>query len=117
MVTPSQSLNESYGYLWWLNGQNTFMVPGLQFKFPGSYNPSAPDDMFAALGKNGQMLNIVPGQNLITVRMGNAPNAGFVPVVFNDTIWQHLNEIMCGLPVEIADQSASKSSLLWIAQY
>lgn len=30
MVTPSQSLNNSYGYLWWLNGQSNYMVPGLQ---------------------------------------------------------------------------------------
>lgn len=31
MISPSQNLNRSYGYLWWLNGQESFMLPGLQF--------------------------------------------------------------------------------------
>ncbi|MCE2847440.1 MAG: serine hydrolase, partial [Sphingobacteriales bacterium] len=97
MVNTSQSLNLSYGYLWWLNGKTSFMLPSSQFVFPGSLSPSAPADMFAALGKNGQMLNIVPSQNLIWLRMGNEPNAGFVPNFFNDTIWQYLNQAMCNI--------------------
>ena len=60
MTNTSQNINLSYGYLWWLNGKSSFMAPGLQFVFPGSWSPSAPSDMFAALGKNGQLLNIVP---------------------------------------------------------
>ncbi len=39
MTTPSQALNESYGYLTWLNGQSTYMVPGIQFRFPGLFYP------------------------------------------------------------------------------
>ena len=27
----SQMLNESYGYLWWLNGKSSSMLPGSQF--------------------------------------------------------------------------------------
>lgn len=97
MVNTSQSMNLSYGYLWWLNGKASYMLPGPQFVFPGSMSPNAPADMFAALGKNGQMLNIVPSQNLIWLRMGNEPNAGFVPNFFNDTIWQYLNQVMCNI--------------------
>lgn len=96
MVNTSQSLNPSYGYLWWLNGKSSYMVPGLQTVFPGSLNPNAPADMFAAMGKNGQMINVVPSMNLVFIRMGNAPGVGLaVPATFNDTIWQHLNDIMC----------------------
>lgn len=95
MITTSQNLNLSYGYLWWLNGKSSYMVPGLQFVFPGSMNPSAPADMYAALGKNGQILNVVPSMNLVYIRMGDAPGAGEVPVTFNDTIWQKLNAVMC----------------------
>ena len=95
MVNTSQNLNLSYGYLWWLNGKSSYMLPGSQFVFPGSMTPNAPADMFAALGKNGQILNIVPSQNLIWLRLGNEPNAGFVPNFFNDTIWQKLNAAMC----------------------
>ena len=29
MLNSSQSLNESYGYLWWLNGKTSYMLPGL----------------------------------------------------------------------------------------
>lgn len=95
MVNTSQSLNLSYGYLWWLNGKPSYMLPGPQFVFPGSISPNAPSDMFAALGRNGQILNIVPSQNLVWLRLGNEPNAGFVPNFFNDTIWQKLNAAMC----------------------
>jgi CubicO group peptidase (beta-lactamase class C family) len=56
MINTSQQLNESYGYLWWLNGKPSYMLPGLQFQFQGSLNPNAPDDMVAAMGKNGQFL-------------------------------------------------------------
>jgi CubicO group peptidase (beta-lactamase class C family) len=95
MVSSSQTLNPSYGYLIWLNGKSSFMVPGLQFNFPGSFSPNAPSDMIAALGKDGQIINIVPSQNLVYIRMGNAPGAGEVPITFNDTLWIKLNAVMC----------------------
>lgn len=96
MVNTSQTLNPSYGYLWWLNGKPTYMMPTLQFSFPGPLNPSAPNDMIAALGKNGQIINVVPGRNLVYIRMGETPgNGGAVSVGFNDTIWQKLNDVFC----------------------
>jgi len=100
MVNSSQNLNLSYGYLWWLNGKNSFMLPYLQYVFNGSWAPNAPTDMYAALGKNGQILNIVPSQNLIVLRMGNAPDAGDVAFLLNDTIWQKLNAVMCNASVK-----------------
>jgi CubicO group peptidase (beta-lactamase class C family) len=96
MTTTSQSLNPSYGYLWWLNGKNSYMVPTLQYVFTGSWAPDAPADMFAALGKNGQFINIVPSQNLIMVRMGEAPDTSYdVPMEFNNDIWRRLNAVIC----------------------
>lgn len=73
MINTSQLLNRSYGYLWWLNGKTSFMVPGYQFVIPGFLNPNDPADLIMALGKNGQMLNIVPSQNLVYVRMVMPP--------------------------------------------
>lgn len=111
MVNTSQLLNPSYGYLWWLNGKASFMLPTLQNIFPGSLNPSAPDDMFAAVGKSGQLINIVPSQNLVFIRMGNSPGAGgAVPVAFNDTIWQILNTVFCN-PSSVSDVSFNESNL------
>ena len=96
MTNSSQIINPSYGYLTWLNGKNSFMTPGLQFVFPGSLCPNAPNDMFAAEGKNGQILNVVPSQNVIVIRMGDEPSDnGAVPINFNNDLWIYLNKIMC----------------------
>lgn len=104
MVNTSQQLNESYGYLWWLNGKPTAMVPGSQLVFPGPMCPSAPDDMYAALGKNGQIINVAPSTGITFIRMGNAPGAGEVPLFFNDTIWQKLNALEC-IPTGLGELS------------
>ena len=53
------------------------MVPGVQIKIPGSFQPNAPDDMFSALGKNGQFINVVPSQNIVLIRMGENPDSAF----------------------------------------
>ena len=95
MTTSSQIMNPSYGYLTWLNGKTSFQLPGSQFSFPGSLMPDAPSDMYAALGKNGQLINVVPSSGLVMVRMGDTPNGAEVSTLFNDTIWIKLKQIMC----------------------
>lgn len=95
MTTSSQIMNPSYGYLTWLNGKTSFLLPGSQFSFPGSLMPDAPSDMYAALGKNGQLINVVPSSGLVMVRMGDTPNGAEVSTLFNDTIWIKLKQIMC----------------------
>ena len=94
MTSTSQQLNPSYGYLWWLNGKSSYKIPQTQLNFPGPLNPSAPSDMFAALGKNGQFIDVVPSQNLVFIRMGEAPDNSLVPFMMNDQIWQRLNLII-----------------------
>ena len=96
MVNTSQDLNLSYGYLWWLNGKASYMLPSLQVVFPGSLMPHAPDDMVMALGKNGQYINVVPSQNMVVIRMVNAPDGNEVPVTLNDKIWEHISQLNCG---------------------
>ncbi len=95
MLNTSQPHNYAYGYLTWLNGKGSFMVPGVQIKLPGSYAPAAPADMFAAIGKNGQILSVAPSKGLVVVRMGDDPAAGDVPFTLTDEIWQRLNYVMC----------------------
>ncbi|HEY0976619.1 MAG TPA: serine hydrolase, partial [Flavobacteriales bacterium] len=95
MTTPSQDLNPAYGYLWWLNGQSEFMLPGPQFVFPGTLMPDAPQDAYNAMGKNGQVINVSPVEGLVVVRMGDLPGGIFVPNVYNNQIWQHLNAVIC----------------------
>lgn len=96
MVNSSQGLNLSYGYLWWLNGKASFMLPTSQFVIPGSYAPHAPADMFAGIGKNGQIVSIAKSKGLVMVRMGNPPGSSVeVPTDFCDKIWEQLNKVIC----------------------
>ncbi len=96
MTNSSQNINPAYGYLWWLNGKSSFMIPTLQTSFPGSLAPQAPDDMFAAIGKNGQIISVSKSKGLVVVRMGDAPgNFGEVPTVFLNQMWQKLNAVIC----------------------
>jgi CubicO group peptidase (beta-lactamase class C family) len=97
MVNTSQNINRSYGYLWWLNGKPSYMLPSTQFVFQGSYAPDAPSDMIAAIGKNGQILSISPSSGLVIVRMGDDPNTGSASVstIFCNQIWQKINALEC----------------------
>jgi CubicO group peptidase (beta-lactamase class C family) len=95
MVNTSQNLNESYGYLWWLNGKNSFKIPGTTLTFQGSLMPDAPDDLIAALGLNDQKIHVVPSQNLVLIRMGNSAGQPVAAVSsFDNEIWQYLNQVM-----------------------
>lgn len=91
MVTPSQSLNPSYGFLWWLNGQASFIPPAFATPLPGPLADTAPADMFSAIGHNGQFLSIVPSENLVVVRLGDNPGPLFQ---FNAEKWQRLERAM-----------------------
>ena len=95
MVNTSQNLNKAYGYLWWLNGKQSFMVPTSQIVFPGYFCPNAPSDMISAIGSGGQFLNVVPSQNLVWLRMGDEPSNSNVPFLLNDDIWQYVNDLVC----------------------
>jgi CubicO group peptidase (beta-lactamase class C family) len=94
MKTTSQNFNLSYGYLTWLNGKASLMVPGSQFVFPTKLCTNAPDDMFAAMGKNGQLINVVPSKNLVVIRMGDVPDNSLVPLNFQNDLWGKLNAII-----------------------
>lgn len=95
MLTPSQTLNRSYGYLWWLNGQSSHRLPATFQEFPGPIAPNAPADLVAALGANGQILDLVPSEGLIVVRMGEAEEEDFVPSNYHDDLWVELNKVRC----------------------
>jgi hypothetical protein len=54
--------------------------------------------MIAAMGKNGQFINVVPSQNLVMIRMGETPGQSLdVEVLYNNEIWENFNKIMCGI--------------------
>ena len=111
MVTPSQALNPAYGYLWWLNGQSSYKLPGFQFDIPGPIMPNAPMDAFNAMGKNGQLINVSPSTGLVVVRVGDLPGGLFVPNLYNDSIWIHLNKVICDTQTGFAEAREERQAL------
>ncbi|MGV3631600.1 MAG: serine hydrolase [Bacteroidota bacterium] len=97
MTNTSQSMNPSYGYLTWLNGKESYMIPSpdVQYTVNTDAMPHAPDEMFAALGKNGQIINVVPSQKLVVVRMGEHDGTSLIGNEYNDTIWTKINQLPC----------------------
>jgi CubicO group peptidase (beta-lactamase class C family) len=101
MHTPSQDLNPSYGYLWWLNGQDSYLYPTLQFPFSGPLIPTAPADTYAALGKNDQKLYVVPSQGLVVIRMGNDASDGPLAISdFDVALWEKISNLSCTTSTE-----------------
>ncbi len=91
MTHSSQNMNPAYGFLWWLNGSDTFMLPGSSFRLPGSLIPNAPADLYAALGKNDQKIYVVPSRKLVVVRMGDASGQAVAgPSSFDNELWGHI---------------------------
>ncbi|MGB0862692.1 MAG: serine hydrolase [Saprospiraceae bacterium] len=94
-TTPSQSLNPAYGYLWWLNGQSSYILPNSTVSVSGSIAPDAPSDLILAAGAQGQFCAVVPSQNLVMIRMGGSNGQNLVPTDFHNDIWKQLNQIIC----------------------
>lgn len=94
-TTTSQSLNNAYGYLWWLNGKANYRLPQSQLQFQGSLIPDGPNDMFCALGKNDQKIYVVPSKKMVVVRMGNAATGeNFALSGFDNDLWKKINAVI-----------------------
>lgn len=95
MVTTSQNINQSYGYLWWLNGKSSYHMPQTQFEFQGSLVPDGPADMFMALGKNDQKIYVVPSKNMVVIRMGDAADeVNWALSGFDNDLWVKINAVI-----------------------
>ncbi len=87
MLQSSQQLNPAYGYLWWLNGRTHIFRAGRLRESP--LNSNAPDEMVAGLGALGRKLYVVPSLQLVVVRMGDQPEAGF-----DNRLWGYLSKAL-----------------------
>lgn len=94
MVNTSQDINESYGYLWWLNGKQSHRLPSTTFTFSGSIVPNAPDDMYAAIGKNSQLCMVIPSLDMVIIRMGEDPDVSLVPTNFLIDLWNKVEALL-----------------------
>lgn len=93
MLSSSQSLNPSYGYLWWLNGAESYTTPDSPDSFDGSMAPDAPGDLILAAGSKGQFISIVPSEDLILIRIGNSSDSSLAPINFHNEIWKRMQKI------------------------
>ncbi len=92
----SQDINLGYGYLWWLNGKESYHLPQSQLQFKGSLIPTAPNDMFMALGKNDQKIYVIPSKKMVIIRMGevaNPANPTFGLSGFDEELWTKINAL------------------------
>ncbi len=94
-TNTSNTYNLSYGYLTWLNGKSSYMLPTLQNVFSGSMASNAPADMYSALGKNDQKIYVVPSQKVVVIRMGEAAgNVQLAVSSFDNELWGYLKDII-----------------------
>ena len=96
-INTSQNINPSYGYLWWLNGKTSYMIPGGQTVYQGSLVPNAPADMYAAMGAEDQRIYVIPGKNMVVIRMGDASdpsNPSFAVSGFDNALWEKINAVI-----------------------
>lgn len=93
-TTTSQNINMSYGYLWWLNGKASYHLPQSQLQFIGSIIPTAPNDMFMALGKNDQKIYVIPSKKMVVIRMGDAADdVNLALSDFDEKLWEKISAL------------------------
>jgi hypothetical protein len=66
-----------------------------QVVFETKLIPNASEDLYAGLGENDQKLYIVPSQNLVIVRMGEAIGVATLgPSSFDNELWGLINSVI-----------------------
>jgi CubicO group peptidase (beta-lactamase class C family) len=71
MIAPGK-VNNAYGYLTWLNGGGSFVLPNVEGEDTGTGQlvASGPRDMFLFAGSGEQRVFVIPSRDLIIVRLG-----------------------------------------------
>ena len=96
-LQTSQPMNPAYGYLWWLNGKESYL-PANQKLGPqtGSIIPTAPADLVGALGFGDKKCYVVPSLRLVVVRLGDAGGESKENALstFDAPLWEKLMRIL-----------------------
>lgn len=94
-VSSSQDINKSFGYLWWLNGKDSYYLPQSENAQSGSIITSAPQDMYMAMGNGDQRIYVVPSRHMVVIRMGESAETGTSAVNnFDEQLWVRMNDLI-----------------------
>ena len=91
MTNSSQDLNPAYGYLWWLNGKESYIAPSSPMSIPGPIAPNAPDDLITAAGAQGQFISISKSSGMIMIRQGLSEDKSLAALPMIDEIWLRIS--------------------------
>ncbi|HLT74873.1 MAG TPA: serine hydrolase [Ohtaekwangia sp.] len=97
MLSTSQTIQKSYGYLWWLNGKESWYDDDKRVTIDGPIASSMPDDAWLAKGKHDQRIYVVPSLDLVVIRQG-----GYIPLPesgegsFDVEFWKRLMRAING---------------------
>ena len=95
-ISTSQTLNLSFGYLWWLGGKNSFIEPNLKTVKNYKPFPNAPADMYMAYGFSDQRIYVSPSKRLVVVRMGNLIDGSYTKFnnEFDNEVWGRISTLI-----------------------
>jgi CubicO group peptidase (beta-lactamase class C family) len=106
-MTSSSKANHAYGFLTWLNGRDTYVMPGTNGRDAGrgTLIASAPRDTIIFAGQNEQRTYVIPSLDMVVVRLGHN---GSHDLDFRRSVWtgksgQLDNELMRMLMLAVTD--------------
>src|SRR5262249_39955677 len=85
-LQPSQQLNPSYGYFWWINGQSRMINPNDR-ESDGPWISTAPKDLVGALGGGDRRLYVVPSLELVVTPLRDKTGLS----TFDQDFWKYLS--------------------------
>jgi CubicO group peptidase (beta-lactamase class C family) len=99
MLSPQAADNPAYGYLWWLNGQSAYRLPGPMTlpTFDGPLLPDAPPDLVSALGRGDKKIYVSRALDVVVVRHGADASDDVLPLgpsSFDAELWRRLRPAM-----------------------
>lgn len=111
MITRSQNLNPSYGYLWWLNRADSIILPSTDTILPSQMASDAPRDMYSASGSQGQYISVSPSKGMVIVRQGLKAGHPQASINLLNDMWKHVLALECE-PVSAIDIKNTKACIV-----
>jgi CubicO group peptidase (beta-lactamase class C family) len=90
MLRPGSKENPAWAWLWWINNQSHFVLPGTVNECVGVPVPAAPSDLYATRAGNGSFLSIVPSLSVAVAVTTTSVVGVRQALALEDEIWRRL---------------------------